>query len=150
MSVGTMVVEATRRSGSLITARLAAEQNREVFAVPGSIDSFKSIGTHRLIKEGAKLVTRVEDILEELPPWAWPSGQPADIPLGTSREPRPSLTDAEATVWENLTVYPIHVDDLTRRLKLDPGHVASVLLSLELKGLAQQAPGKLFSRVTAE
>ncbi len=146
MSLGTVVVEATRRSGSLITARLAAEQNREVFAVPGSIDSFKSIGTHRLIKNGAKLVTKVADILEELPPWAWETPVSDSLQQTAVRDPDLSLTGNEAVVFENLTVYPVHVDDLTRRLNMDSGQVASTLLSLELKGLVQQSPGKLFSR----
>ena len=147
MSVGTVVVEATRRSGSLITARLAAEQNREVFAVPGSIDSFKSIGTHGLIKNGAKLVTQVGDILEELPTWAQGAAPPPvqTAPVGRSDTPR--LSGEEAGVLENLSAYPVHVDDLTRRLKLEPGHLVSILLALELKGVVRQDPGKLFSRV---
>ncbi len=147
MSLGTVVVEATRRSGSLITARLAAEQNREVFAVPGSIDSFKSIGTHRLIKSGAKLVTQVGDILEELPPWAWGVPKTQDAAVDTRQAVDPDLTTAETAVFENLTVYPVHVDDLTRQLKLEPGQLASILLGLELKGLVRQDPGKLFSRI---
>ncbi len=147
MAVGTVVVEATRRSGSLITARMAAEQNREVFAVPGSIDSFKSIGTHRLIKSGAKLVTQVGDILEEMPSWAQGLSAPPPAAADADRETVSSLTGLEATVFESLTVYPTHVDDLTRRLNLEPGQLASVLLALELKGLVRQDPGKLFSRV---
>ncbi|MDJ0888416.1 MAG: DNA-processing protein DprA [Desulfobacterales bacterium] len=150
MSAGTVVVEATRRSGSLITARLAAEQNREVFAVPGSIDSFKSIGTHGLIKSGAKLVTQVGDILEELPAWAWGDGRPSADAVPTGRSASPPLSGDEARVLENLTVYPIHVDDLTRRLKLEPGHLGSILLALELKGVVRQDPGKLFSRIDAD
>ncbi len=150
MSVGTVVVEATRRSGSLITARMAAEQNREVFAVPGSIDSFKSIGTHRLIKNGAKLVTQVGDILEELPAWARGLSAPPEASADTGRETKPSLAGMEATVFKSLTVYPTHVDDLTRRLKLEPGQLASTLLALELKGLVRQDPGKLFSRVDTD
>ena len=146
MSVGTVVVEATRRSGSLITARLAAEQNREVFAVPGSIDSFKSMGTHRLIKSGAKLVTRVGDILEELPAWARGFAAPPAATESADRAGRSPLAGLETTVFESLTVYPTHVDELTRRLSLDPGQLASTLLALELKGLVRQDPGHLFSR----
>ena len=146
MSVGTVVVEATRRSGSLITARLAAEQNREVFAVPGSIDSFKSIGTHGLIKSGAKLVTQVGDILEELPAWARGDAKPPSQAAPAGRGARPPLSGDEARVFENLSAYPVHVDDLTRRLNLEPGHLSSILLALELKGVVRQEPGKLFSR----
>lgn len=147
ISVGTVVVEATRRSGSLITARLAAEQNREVFAVPGSIESFKSIGTHQLIKNGAKLVTQVGDVLEELPRWALAARRPAATRRQAAAQPAAPLSEAEASVFENLSVYPIHVDDLTRRLKMEAGQLSSILLSLELKGLVRQDPGKLFSRI---
>ncbi len=147
LALGPVVVEATRRRGSLITARLAAEQNREVFAVPGSIDSFKSIGTHRLIKSGAKLVTQVGDILEELPPWAWGETEAANAAPDKRREAIPDLTAVESAVFDSLTVYPVHVDDLTRQLKLEPGKLASTLLALELKGLVRQDPGKLFSRM---
>ena len=150
MSVGTVVVEATRRSGSLITARLAAEQNREVFAVPGSIESFKSIGTHSLIKNGAKLVSQVGDILEEIPAWARSETQPP-VPTATaSRSGGPPLAEDEADVLDSLTAYPEHVDDLTRRLNMEPGHLISVLLALELRGLVRQDPGKRFSRIDTE
>ena len=148
ISIGTVVVEATRRSGSLITARLAAEQNREVFAVPGSIESFKSIGTHQLIKNGAKLVTQVGDVLDELPRWALAARRPVAQRLRETARPATPLSEAETTVIENLSVYPIHVDDLTRRLNLEAGDLSSILLSLELKGLVRQDPGKLFSRIT--
>jgi len=144
MTVGTVVVEATRRSGSLITARLAAEQNREVFAVPGSIQSFKSIGTHALIKEGAKLVTHAGDIVEELPVWA--RGAPVDAPEARRADapPPPRLSAAEARVLARLSAYPIHADDLTRSLAMAPGQVASLLLGLELKGLVHQEAGNRF------
>jgi DNA processing protein len=144
LSLGTVVVEATRRSGSLITARLAAEHNREVFAVPGSIQSFKSIGTHALIKEGAKLVTHAGDILEELPVWARmaPPETPAAAP--TADSPPPRLSTDETRVLARLTAYPTQADDLTRSLAMAPGQVASLLLGLELKGLVRQEPGKRF------
>jgi DNA processing protein len=144
MSLGTVVVEATRRSGSLITARLALEQNREIFAVPGSVNSFKSMGTHTLIKEGAKLVTHVGDILEELPPQAArPDCQPDDGP-GAPEASRIVLDGEEQIVFEALSPYPIHVDELIRQVDMDPGRIAGILLTLELQGLARQDPGKLF------
>jgi DNA processing protein len=143
LSLGTVVVEATRRSGSLITARMALEQNREIFAVPGSVNSFKSMGTHALIKEGAKLVTHVGDILEELPPLAVKTADPAD-----KAAPRPpsaaALTEEEQAVLAVLSPYPIHVDELTRQVAIASGRVAGILLTLELKGLIRQEPGKLF------
>ena len=143
MSLGTIVVEATRRSGSLITARMALEQNREIFAVPGSVNSFKSMGTHALIKEGAKLVTHVGDVLEELPPLPRnPTGRPEAEP---ARLPdAPGLSDEEQVVYKALSPYPIHVDELTRQVGMDPGRVAGILLTLELQELATQEPGKLF------
>jgi DNA processing protein len=145
MCLGTVVVEATRRSGSLITARLALEQNREIFAVPGSVNSFKSMGTHTLIKEGAKLVTHVGDILEELPPLAVPAppeSQAAPTP-GPPVAPA-ALSGQERIVFEALSPYPIHVDELIRQANMDPGRMAGILLTLELQGLAKQEPGKLF------
>ena len=140
LSLGTVIVEATHRSGSLITARLAAEQGREVFAVPGSITSFKSMGTHRLIKQGAKLVEHVEDILEELN-----LDQP--IPsIDTKEKPAIPLTPEEKKILNELSPYPVHIDKLVRSLSLSPALVSGLLLQLELKGLITQSPGKLFAR----
>jgi DNA processing protein len=143
MSLGTVVVEATRKSGSLITARLAAEQNREVFAVPGSIQSFKSTGTHTLIKQGAKLVENAPDILEEISN-VFPHPLPA-----TSRKKAclPDLTPEELLVMGSLAPYPVHIDDLIRKIDLQPGKISGALLQLELKGIVQQSAGKLFSLV---
>ena len=141
MCHGTVVVEATGRSGSLITARLAAEQNREVFAIPGNIHSFKSIGTHNLIKAGAKLVMHTGDILDEFQ-HILPHMQ-ATLKLP---DPEcPPLTDEEAMVIDSLEADPIHIDDLARRLALPSGRLAGLLLQLELKGLVDQSPGKQFS-----
>ena len=142
MCHGTVVVEATGRSGSLITARLAVDQNRDVFAVPGNVHSFKSVGTHSLIKEGAKLVMHAGDILEEFGQWPPPDAK--DVPPPST--PLPPLTDDEAMVMDKLEAEPIHIDDLARLLTLAPGRLAGTLLQLELKGLAQQSPGKRFCR----
>jgi DNA processing protein len=145
MSLGTVVVEATKKSGSLITARLAAEQNREVFAVPGSIQSFKSSGTHTLIKQGAKLVEHAQDIVEELAPALQLNALP-----GINHPARPPakpalLTADETRVYEAIGPYPKHIDELVREISMEPGRVSSILLKLELEGLVQQIPGKFFT-----
>jgi DNA processing protein len=144
MSLGTVVVEATKKSGSLITARLAAEQNREVFAVPGSIQSFKSTGTHTLIKQGAKLVEHVQDIVEELAPFLENNKRPANTPPDATIENRVSLNIDESQVYKALGPYPIHIDELVRKISMEPGKLASILLKLELNGMIQQLPGKFF------
>lgn len=146
ISLGTVIVEATRKSGSLITARLAAEQNREVFAVPGSINSFKSTGTHNLIKQGAKLVEHVQDIFEELPALLNSHGVKRDTNPHKQAESTPPLSLDEALVFKALGPYPIHIDNLVRKMKIEPGKLSGILLKLELQGIVQQAPGKLFSR----
>ncbi len=138
---GTVIVEATRRSGSLITARLAAEQNRDVFAVPGSIHSFKSTGTHTLIKQGAKLVENAQDIVEEfdliLNRPTTDKDKPAKTPL--------QLTSDESGILKLLGPYPVHIDNLVRKMSIAPGRLSSILLQMELKGLVQQSPGNLFT-----
>jgi DNA processing protein len=147
MSLGTVVVEASKTSGSLITARLAAEQNREVFAVPGSIQSYKSMGTHTLIKQGAKLVENVQDIVSELGQFladARPgsgSGPQRPAPI----EQRHRLTAEETDVYQALGPYPLHIDELVRKLAMDAGRLSGILLQLELKGIVTQQPGKLFA-----
>jgi len=142
ISLGTVIVEATQKSGSLITARLAAEQNREVFAVPGNIHSFKSTGTHSLIKQGAKLVENAQDILEELPISPVP---PPGAPRPEPRSRTIPLTPEESRVLQALEPYPVHIDALVRKTGILAGVLAGILLNLELKGMIDQAPGKRFS-----
>ncbi len=147
MSLGTVIVEAAHKSGSLITARLAAEQGREVFAVPGSIQSPKSAGAHTLIKQGAKLVEHAGDILEEIGPLiaAVPreDAKAADSP---PPEACPTLSPDASQILQVLEPYPTHIDDLVRKLSMDPGQLAGILLRLEVEGRVQQLPGKFFIR----
>ncbi len=146
MSLGTVVVEATRRSGSLITARLAAEQGREVFAVPGSVQAPTAKGTHDLIKQGAKLVENAEDIIEEVAPHiSCPTlNQPAE-----SRQV-PVMSAEEADVYRAVGHYPVHIDELARRCDLDIGRLTAVLTQLEIAGAVLQEPGKYFIRSSVE
>jgi DNA processing protein len=148
LSLGTVVVEAARKSGSLITARLANEQGREVFAVPGSVQSYKSAGTHRLIQQGAKLVASAADILEEFP-YVFPAAAAdADQTAGAGApEPAAGLSVEETRLWQALGPYPTHIDDLARSLCLAAGQLAGLLLQLELKGLVRQSPGMHFERI---
>lgn len=150
ISLGTVIVEATKKSGSLITARLASEQGREVFAVPGNINSFKSVGTHSLIKQGAKLIENTQDILEELSHYL----TTADVLNNkVENEDKPeaktdrllSLPLEEKLVFEALDSYPVHIDELVRKTSMKPGKLSGILLKLELEGIVHQAPGKLFS-----
>jgi len=142
--LGTLVVEAARKSGSLITARLAAEQNREVFAVPGSIRSFKSAGTHSLIKQGAKLVESLQDILEEIPCAVRHSSGAESQATRKAAPGADDLTSDERRLYRALEAYPLHIDELQQRTDMDSGRLAGCLLQLELKGLVRQAPGKRF------
>ena len=138
LSKGVVVVEAGEASGSLITAQYALEQGREVFAVPGNVTLSGSHGVNRLIKEGAKLVERVEDILEEL----------GIEPLSTGPQPpRPGfpLTPQEAELYTLLCRGPLQIDDIIVQSALTAGEVSATLLRLELKGAIMQLPGKHFT-----
>jgi DNA processing protein len=140
MSWGTLVVEAKQKSGSLITTQLATEQGRDVFAVPGCITSANSAGTHRLLKQGAKLVEKVEDILEELPRDILRLLEPPE------KTGAADITSKEKKVLDKLESTPMHIDSLIRQLCMTPSEVSSLLLHLEIKGLVTQAPGNQFAR----
>jgi DNA processing protein len=140
LSKAVVVVEATKRSGSLITASLALDQGREVLAVPGSIDSFKSTGTHLLIKQGAKLVENADDIAQQLGLDAfYPSQIATGKPANSSH-----LQEDEKRVYEILSHYPLHIDYIARQVNLDSAMVAALLTALELRGIVRQLPGKMF------
>lgn len=147
LSLGTLVVEASERSGSLITARLAGEQGRELFAIPGSIHNPLARGCHRLIREGAKLVEQARDVLEELGPLAGVAMPPeaADEPAETAAEPDPEYR----ALLDALGHDPCSIDTLVRRSGLTADAVSSMLLILELRGDVQTVPGGLFARRTA-
>jgi DNA processing protein len=142
LSLGVIVIQAGAKSGSLITAGYALEQGREIFAVPGNVGAGSSQGTHRLIKEGAKLVESSDDVLDEiLPQWRKENE--------TGRETErsgPDLSGEESALFELLTETPLHIDAIIRESRLEPGKVSSLLLNLELKGLLLQWPGKSFSK----
>ncbi len=140
LTLGTVVVEATAKSGSLITANFAVEQNREVFAVPGNIGSPYSRGCHRLIKEGARLVESAADILSELNLLAG-FGEQLSLQL-----PVQDLNDDEMKLLLTIPYFPLHIDDLIRAGTFSAAETSSLLLSLELKRLIRQTPGKYFCR----
>lgn len=138
LSRGVLVVEAALQSGSLITARLGAEQGKEVFAIPGSIHSPQSRGCHALLKQGAKLVESAQDVLEE---FAWtpsPAGQPAEAPV----------QPADSALLARLGFDPVTLDALIARTGMDAASLQVQLLTLELDGQVARLPGGLFQRIS--
>jgi DNA processing protein len=144
MSLGTLVIEAARRSGSLITARLAGEQGREVFALPGSIHNPLARGCHQLIRQGAKLVETAEDIVAELAPLA--SHVLQNALESTTNEPLAETDDADyRQLRRYLSHDPIGIDELAENSGLTIEQVSSMLLILELEGKVESLPGGRFS-----
>ena len=146
LSLGTLVIEAARKSGSLITARLAAEQGREVFAIPGSIHNPLSRGCHRLIRDGAKLVESADDVFAELGPLA----AHALAQLETAAEISPEIPAERADeeyvkLREALSHDPVDIDTLVRQSGLTIEQVSSMLLILELDGSVEKLSGGRFA-----
>ena len=147
LSVGTLVVEAAVGSGSLITARLAAEQGREVFAIPGSIHNPMARGCHRLIRQGAKLVETADDVFAELGALLGSLAPSAGAEAPEAQaDSAPALDNEYEILLDALGFGPASVDALVARTGLDAGAVASMLLILELEGRIAQQPGGLYCR----
>lgn len=143
MCLGTIVIEAPERSGALITAHLALDYNREVFAVPGSIFSPFSVGTNHLIKSGAKIVTSVSDILEEFP-------LPEKNILSSQEtlfQEQSSLSKEENTILSILSHEPLHVDKIVKAVRLETSSLNSTLGLLEIKGLIRNIGGMNYIRI---
>lgn len=147
LSLGTLVVEAPRKSGALITARLAMEQNREVFAVPGNIFSPYGEGCHRLIKDGAKLVENVYDIISEVEAGLEELAIKDSVATADEADrSRTKMSADERKVFNFLSMAPAHIDAVIEECDLTASRAAGALMTLELKGLAQQLSGKQFIR----
>ena len=142
LSLGTVVVEAAEKSGALITADFALNQGREVFAIPGNINSPLSNGSHNLIKQGAKLVNNYQDILEEIH---------IALPQKTAKKEivkeNTSLNEEEKIIYRLITKEPAQIDEIIAASKLSAGKVSEILLNLELKDLIKEIEGKRFIKL---
>lgn len=140
MSLGVLIVESLVTGGAMITARTAVDQNRDVYAIPGATDNDRSEGPHRLIRDGAKLVERAEDILEEL-------GVQTDY---SDRRERPTIPDnitpEQKAVLQALSLHPKHVDDIIAECGLSASVANSTLTMLEMLGLVRRVPGNAYVR----
>ena len=152
LSLGVLVVEAALRSGSLITARMALEQGREVFAVPGSPLDPRCRGTNRLIRDSAVLTESADDVLKGIrgmvPRPRRPTGPQIDLPMATGAD-RPAAANGHAALTDKLGPTPVHVDELVRLTGLSAQAVATALLELELAGKVERHPGNKVSAATA-
>ena len=139
LALATVVVEATEKSGSLITAEYALEQGREVFAVPGPVGA-RSRGPHQLLRQGASFAESAEDVLREIAPHL------AAVVSGNGDDAAIRLSESEAAVVRALADEPLNIDEVVVRSELRPSEVLQVLLALELRGIVEQLPGKRFGR----
>jgi DNA processing protein len=143
MTLGTVVVEANLSSGALITANFATDYGRQIFAVPGRIDSPRSKGCHELIKKGAKLCESAEDILSEFE-YLFPSSNRPAAPNESGVLPALELSENEQKIYSALDGEELSIDDVIRKSGLPSSAISVGLLSLEMKRLVKQLPGKIF------
>lgn len=146
LSLGILVVEAKENSGALITADFALEQGREVFAVPGGVGSPYSRGCHKLIKMGAKLTEKVEDILEEIVVFA-DNDLPGTDPLNNENSAGLEVEEDELKLLNCIAYEPLLLEDIVNQSKISPALINLLLLNLELKGLIKQMPGQYYLRI---
>ena len=149
LSKGILVAEAPAWSGALITANMAAEHNRTVYAVPGPIDRPSSAGCHKLIQDGAKLVTSADDILEDFL-WLLPRAEQEGMQQARAEQQaaaRPPMDEDEARLYAALNTSEAHIDELITRTGLPASTVSATLLKMEMKRLVKQLPGKFFTRL---
>ena len=139
LTLGTLVIEADEKSGALITASYALEHNREVFALPGNVTSSKSRGANRLIQEGAKLVMRIEDVLEEL--------NLKLVPEQMAMQDLIEVSGPEADLLRFLSREPVHIDEVTRQCDLPISTVSSALAMMELKGIVRQVGAMSYVKI---
>ncbi len=145
LSAGTIVVEAAQRSGSLITARLAGEYNREVFAVPGSVRSKNSRGTHELIRQGARLVENEMDIIDELHQFVHIEPV-SDTCTPSQKKETPVMDKVQTMVYKHLDPYPKHIDTIIEFTGMKSQVITASLLDMELSGIIVRHPGNYFSK----
>jgi len=154
LSLGVIVIEAALRSGALITADFALEQGREVFAVPGKINQQTSCGVNNLIKQGAQMITCIEDVLEELRPKLYQGmkdQKQKELGSAIKSVEKPQcetvlLEEKEQSIYDFIKKRPVHIDELVRKCGLGYSLISTVLIQLEIKRIIKQLPGKLFVR----
>jgi len=146
LSIGVIVVEASLKSGALITSNFALEQGREVFAVPGKVDNFNAQGTNRLIKQGAKLINNIDDVIEELGFQIKACIDQEEVEVNKEEKKGSGLSEQESKIYDNIKKEPVYIDELVKRCNYSSASILNVLLKLEVKKLIRQIPGKNFVR----